>query len=293
MTPAEERAERVANCLHSRDTKDSIPRLLLAILAEEIKIHRLHMQERVNQVPPQGCTNQGHEGRWHFGSGRDRLRDRRNGLPAKHQQRDKRQQHRHDLVTENQHTKSSTHLTHMMSGGVGPSGTPISTDPSAHKQQYRRSRRSPPVGPPPTYKPKPNLTLGFASHVKECLNHEKERREKDARKKERRARGTLEERREAKRKTKDDARRYEVELDTQQLECVYKGPPPDLSNWAPQGSGDSFSDRHNESDAAHAHQQPHQYNREEEGQGQEEAEVDISNQPDKPSWSFDTIPRDR
>lgn len=76
----------------------------------------------------------------------------------------------------------------------------------------RHGWRKPPIGPPPTYKFERNATLGYAAHVKKCMEWGKKEYEHQQRKKERRKRGTLKERKLARigRKEKDvDRRKWE------------------------------------------------------------------------------------
>lgn len=93
-----------------------------------------------------------------------------------------------------------------------PHSEPPKKVESHHRQRYDRNGKplvrggrgwkdaSP--GSPPRYKFKMGPTFGFATHVKSCMKWAKEEQELKERKAERRARGTLEERKEARRKMK-------------------------------------------------------------------------------------------
>ena len=102
-----------------------------------------------------------------------------------------------------QPSHSSSHSKHPEKGG------------SHHKQRFdsrgnplvwstsKQGWRDVPVGPPPTYKFKLGPTIGLGTHVKEKFQWGVEGYELEQRKKERRARGSLEERRKKRREEKE------------------------------------------------------------------------------------------
>lgn len=190
--PPEEVAEHVVQRLQQREPGDSIGILLLETLAEGLRIHRLHMEEQARQARL-GEPNIQYHGQRQSNSrnllenGVRRFLERRN---------------QHDPIIQSSNARHDENPLHMMTGGAGSSEDHSPAGPSAKSSRSVRGRRSPPLDPPPTYRPRLGLTMGFGSHILDCIKYENERLAKEQRRGERRARGTLSERRTARKKTK-------------------------------------------------------------------------------------------
>jgi hypothetical protein len=184
-------ADRIIARLQNYQPGGSIVRLLLEIFLEELRAHRLHMEERNQQQRPE-----------------------KSAKPARPHPIYHKAQHHGPEPSNHRPEVPPAEDKYSMSGGAGPPGTPIPLDTSRHDRhdpvsdprRGHRGRRSPPIGPHPMYKPSSGPLRGLGTYAMECIKYNKEKEAKKERRRERRARGTLEERREAKKKEKAAAR---------------------------------------------------------------------------------------
>ncbi|ORY18778.1 hypothetical protein BCR34DRAFT_582711 [Clohesyomyces aquaticus] len=164
-------------------SKNSTRYLILEGVVEVLRVYRLHVEEKIRMAEEE----------------RGRARERRHHRHGKHRHRDKGRDNDHVISDPN--IRSNQDLRYMMSGGAGPlhkdappgeRGHVQIVEPEGHKNEQHRChhgkrKRSPPLGPPPTYKPKLGWTLGFGRYVKRCIKYEAERRAKEARRQKRKA----------------------------------------------------------------------------------------------------------
>ncbi|KAF2273356.1 uncharacterized protein EI97DRAFT_436216 [Westerdykella ornata] len=199
---AKEVAEHIASRLHQHNTnsgnpqQSSIPHLVLEIAVESLKIHRLHLEERVRQsraaMPKKSDSRKG----------MNRAESERRGHG--HRERDS-QQRRHSSSVQGE----PVHRLHTPSPRAGrvevpnpPSNTPVPASPPGERR--KRRRRMSPIGNPPTYQPKMGLTLGFGTLVRNCIEYEARRIGKEQRRKERRGRRDERTRKPSERETQEE-----------------------------------------------------------------------------------------
>lgn len=207
----EEVQERVRAHLDTRKDRsgDSIWRLLLEGLVEELRIYRIRCGEEKRSRMRRSERHRRRSER--DGGRRSRSQEGQRGRsPVRH--RDRSWNGR--PATQAPRSEPAQDSPFMMSGGAGPPGTAIPTpreedddtgmETTPADQNCRR--RSPPMGPPPTYKPRLGLTLGFGTHLKNCIKYVAEENEKKARRVERRQRRDARKEAEAKSAQAADAR---------------------------------------------------------------------------------------
>lgn len=189
----EEVQERVRTHLNTRKdrSKDSIWRLLLEGLVEELRIYRIRCGEEKRSRMRRSEQQRRHSKR--DGDHRNRSHEGERGRSLK-RYRDRSRNGR--LATQAPRPETAQDSPFMMSGGAGPPGTAIPTpreeddDIGMETTSADRisRRRSPSLGTPPTYKPRLGLTLGFGTHLKNCIKYVAEENEKKARRVDRRQR---------------------------------------------------------------------------------------------------------
>jgi hypothetical protein len=195
--PQEEVHERVKDHLDLRykDRRgEKFSRLVLEALVDELRIYRLRYEaERDSRRAGAAMSRRGRrceQDRDMSGGGkaecsRSPRKDRgrspvhyRNNTP------------RHRLPTPGPATRSATPGTpeHMMSGALPPSTVlpPRSYTPEPGIE--KRRRQSPPMDPVPKYEPKLGLTLGWGTHLMNCVRYVAEEKAKEKRSNARRGR---------------------------------------------------------------------------------------------------------
>ncbi|KAF2689636.1 hypothetical protein K458DRAFT_130435 [Lentithecium fluviatile CBS 122367] len=220
---------------HPKLSKQSTRRLILEAVVEEFKIYRLYQEDKARKareesVRRHSMPSSSAERGDYCGRRRSRSNERDHG------ERRGRQQEREEvdnLVTGATNRSDPDPRFHM-TGGAGPPGITIPHSPtrsprpsragshendssrSRHKQRFdskgkpliRGSRgwRDVPLGPAPKFKLKLGPTLGMGTHVKEKFQWGKEVYELEQKRKERRARGSLKDRKEERIKKRDDGK---------------------------------------------------------------------------------------
>ncbi|KAF2256952.1 hypothetical protein BU26DRAFT_546141 [Trematosphaeria pertusa] len=190
-------------------------------------------------------SRESEHGRAHEGH-RGRHRSTSRGRHGRSSRDDDQESHATGSLVSGATNRNNQDPHYMMAGGAGPAGTAppdsqyrsprshhgshqrSSSEPPARKRSRRRQRygadgrplvlgsrgwRDAKLGPPPKYKFKWGLTFGFGTHVKNMTKYLEEEKVLKARRAERRARGTLDERREGRRKRRAEEKDEEKEIE--------------------------------------------------------------------------------
>jgi hypothetical protein len=192
--PREEVHERVKDHLNLRykDRRgEKFSRLVLEALVDELRIYRLRCEaERDSRRTGAAMSRRGRRGEQDRSGGgeaeccRSPRKDRRSPI------RDRNNTPRHRLPTPGPAQISTPPGTpeHMMSGAFPPDTVLPPRSYTPEPEIEKRRRRSPPMGPVPKYEPKMGLTLGWGTHLMNCVRYVAEEKAKEKRSNERRGR---------------------------------------------------------------------------------------------------------